>query len=154
MDKRKKILILVCVAVLIVGIIACIIIYNSKETKVIIVSNFSTTLTINRLGTIKEVKANNDGASFATNKLLKGKNIEEAPKILAEQAIKKEILLKNAYSYNMYVTIDSTDEKLVKKYKSLINVGVKGKLSNDAFIELEYEGCSCEKKVCTSIKSC
>lgn len=151
MKDRKK-LIIVLLAIFIIGIITFIVLYNGKKTNVIISSKFTAVLTVDRLGNIKDVKLSTKDAKFITKKLLKGKNLEDAPKILINKAIEKKYLNKEAYSYNMEISIDSHNKKIVNSYTKKINKGVKGKLKNKAFIELEYVGCTCQRKECSTIK--
>lgn len=152
MNKKIKITLLIAMGILVLCFLIGLIIYACKKTEITIKSNFSVTVLVSRSGEVKKIVEKNKDAKFITESLIVGKNIEECPKIIYEKAVKKEVLNKQAYSYNMYTTINSADDKLIEKYKEMIDKSDKLKLSNNAFIEVEYESCTCENTVCK--KSC
>ena len=101
MNKKIKIILLICIGVLVLGFLIGIIIFNSKKTEITIKSNFSVTLLVSRKGEVKKIVEKNKNAKFITEAVVVGKNIKDCPKIIYEKAIKKEVLNKDAYSYNI-----------------------------------------------------
>lgn len=141
MDKKNKLIIAISlVAVIIVLIFTLLTYLNNNLTNIKVTSKLEFTVGVNSSGKVKTLENKNEYAESIKLEDIKNKNINDAIKFLLDTGIKEENLNEKAISYNVYINIDSDNEKTIDKYEEMIkNDKEKYLPENEAGIELYFE---------------